>query len=69
MPDIKEILQLSTAERILIIEKIWDSIDHKEISVSTLQKEELDRRLKRYRSGETKFSTWQEVKEELHRSK
>ena len=47
---IKEIFQLSTAEKILLLEDLWDSIIKDEVSVPMPQShmEELDRRLERY---------------------
>ena len=63
---IDEILKLSEAERLLAMEKIWDSLDHKKLSISKPQKEELDRRINRYKAGETTFYSWDEVKKELH---
>lgn len=66
MLSLQEILKLSTAERILMIEKIWDSIERENLEITPTQKEELDRRLARYKDGKTKFFTWSEVKEDIH---
>lgn len=63
---IDEILKLSEAERLLAMEKIWDSLDHKKLSVNKSQREELDRRISRYKSGETTFYSWDDVKKGLH---
>ena len=65
----QEILELSVAERILMIEKIWDSIDHTTIPLSAAHEQELDRRLSRYENGETTFVTWQDIKNELNAAK
>ena len=65
MVNLQEILQLSAAERILIMEKIWDSIERDNLEITTPQKAELDKRLARYKSGQTKFSTWDEVKRDI----
>ena len=59
---------MSVAERILMIEKIWDSIDHKNIQMPAGHEQELDRRLSRYEKGETNFVTWNEIKNELNAS-
>ena len=50
--DIPEIAQLSTPEKILLIEDLWDSIASDESSVPVPQShmEELDRRSKSYKS-------------------
>lgn len=66
MINLQEILQLSAAERILMIEKIWDSIERENLEISPNQKAELDRRLTRYKEGKTKFFTWAEVKQDIH---
>lgn len=52
----------------LAIEKIWESLDHKKLPIKNTQREELVRRLERYRAGKTKFYTWNEIKEELHKT-
>ena len=67
MVDLQEILKLSSSERILVIEKIWDSIDPKEIDVSESQKKELDQRLARYERGETNFHSWASIKKDLRK--
>lgn len=69
MTRLSTILKLSTLERISLIEKIWDSIDKEEISLSTNQKKELDKRLERIENGETEFSSWNEVKQKLRKLK
>jgi len=50
--DIHEITKLSTPEKILLAEDLWDSIASDESAVPVPQShlEELDRRLKRYGS-------------------
>jgi len=63
---IQEIQSLSNAEKILLVEQIWDSIDKKDINLSAAQKKELDMRLEQHARGETKFSSWDEVKKRLH---
>ena len=60
-----EILELSVSDRISMVEQIWDSINKKDVPVSSAQKTELDRRLNRYESGETEFFTWADVKHNL----
>jgi putative addiction module component (TIGR02574 family) len=65
MIQMQEILDLSVAERILIIEKICDSIDYKDIQLSVAQEQELDSRLRRYEHGNTTFLSWNDIKSEL----
>ena len=66
MIKMQEILDLSVADRITVVEQIWDSIDTAEIELSNELTEELDRRLDRYEKGETNFVRWAEVKRELN---
>lgn len=69
MIQMQEILELSVAERILMIEKIWDSIDPDSIELQSSQEQELKNRLERYEKGETSFVTWDSIKAELHSAK
>lgn len=59
--------ELSIAERILLVEEIWDSIvaEGEPIELSDDQKEELDRRMDDYRKSPEKFSTWDDVKRRI----
>ncbi|MCB0397512.1 MAG: addiction module protein [Flavobacteriales bacterium] len=66
---IQDLLKLSVAERILLIEKLWDSINPQDIELSEAHKKELDKRLDRYLKGETRFFSWEEVKRDLHSGK
>ncbi len=66
---LKDILKLSIAERILLVEEIWNSIasepQEEASSLTIAQKKEIDRRLALYRSGQTKTYSWKEVKATL----
>jgi putative addiction module component (TIGR02574 family) len=66
MIKMQEILDMSVAERILMIEKIWDSIDHNTTETPESHQLELDERLERYAKGETTFVTWESIKQELN---
>ena len=59
--------QLSLAERIVVVEQIWDSIaaDQESVPVTAAQKEELDARLEAYRERPTEGASWEEVKARL----
>ncbi|RJP57207.1 MAG: addiction module protein [Deltaproteobacteria bacterium] len=50
--DIHEIDSLSTSEKILLVEDIWDriTVDESSVPVPQSHKEELNRRLSRYKS-------------------
>lgn len=67
-----DILKLSVAERILLVEEIWDSIaneSHLETgALTTIQRKEIERRLALYKSGQTKTYSWEEVKAGLKNS-
>ncbi len=65
MINLKEILELSNAEKILISEKIWDSINQNEYKIPDSHKKELDKRLKKIESGNETFFSWEEVKTEI----
>jgi putative addiction module component (TIGR02574 family) len=62
--------QLSVAERIIVVEQIWDSIAAEQASlpVTPAQREELDRRLKDYEEHPEIGSSWDEVKARLRGS-
>ncbi|MCB0495386.1 MAG: addiction module protein [Cyclobacteriaceae bacterium] len=63
---IKDILKLDIKERLSIAEAIWDSVAlETDISLTTAQKEEINRRLELFERGETKLYTLQEIKNEL----
>ena len=62
-----EILQLNIAERIQLVEDIWDSISTttEEIDLTEAQKKELDIRLDRLHQNPNSGSTWEEVKQRI----
>ena len=65
----QELLNLSVAERIQLVEDLWDSVAQKpeDVVITAAQIEELDRRLERFSQGETPTRSWEEVKESLTR--
>lgn len=64
------IKSLSVAERVLIIEDIWDSIvsSNKDLPVTDEQKKELDSRLEAYYKNPNEGKSWKEVKNNLESS-
>ena len=60
---IADILELSVAERILLVEDIWDSIAEapEALPLTASQKEELDRRLAAFHQNPGAGSPWHEV--------
>lgn len=65
----QEILKLSVAERIQLVEDLWDSIalTPDQLPVTEAQKAELDRRRQRFEQGATTTHSWEEVKKNLRR--
>ena len=63
-----DILELSVAERIQLVEDIWDSIAAvpESVPLSEEQKIELDRRLEAYHQNPDAGSPWGEVKQRIH---
>lgn len=68
---LNEIKKLSVAERIVLVENIWDSIvdSNQELSLSQEQKEELDKRLEEYEKNPNNTSNWEEVKKTVRSKK
>jgi len=69
MIQMQEILDLSVEERILLIEKIWSSIENDTIDMPVSHERELDRRLEKYKKGETAFVSWENIRSELNISR
>jgi putative addiction module component (TIGR02574 family) len=61
--------RLSLAERILLVEEIWDSIvaEAETLEVPQSHKEELDRRLTAYHADPHAGSSWEDVKSRLQK--
>ena len=61
------IQQLSLAERILIVEEIWDSIvaEQASLPVTSAQQAELDRRLDGYHACPGQGASWEGVKADI----
>ncbi len=64
---VSEILQLSVAERLQIVEDIWDSIGKtpEELPLSEDEKLELDKRLESYRQNPDEGIEWETLKKNL----
>lgn len=64
---VSEILQLSVAERIQIVEDIWDSISEspESLSLSEAEKIELDNRLESYGQTPNEGIEWETLKKNL----
>ncbi len=66
-----EIKKLSVAERILIVEEIWDSIaaEQESVQLTEAQKTELDRRSASCDASPNEGKSWEEIKRRLETSK
>jgi putative addiction module component (TIGR02574 family) len=64
---LKDILNLSVSERILIVEAIWDSIPETEetLGLSDETKQLLDERLAAHVDNPNEGSSWEEVKSRI----
>ena len=64
-----EIKLLSVAERIQLVQDIWDTIveERDALPLSDAEREELDRRVAEYDRDPSAAKTWSEVREELER--
>jgi len=68
---VSEILELSVAEKIRIVEEIWNSIakNSESLQLSDEERAELDRRLQEYRKDPTEGIEWNQLKTKLSRTK
>ena len=64
---LEEITKLSIPERIQLVEDIWDSIaaEGTEVPLTPAQREELQRRVERYRSNPESGISWDALKASL----
>jgi putative addiction module component (TIGR02574 family) len=71
LDDIPQIARLSTPEKILLVEDLWDSIalDQSSVPVAQSHKEELDARLKKYESDPGNLLSLEELQGRIDRSK
>jgi putative addiction module component (TIGR02574 family) len=69
--DISEIKKLSTPEKILLVEDLWDSIasDESVVPVPQSHMEELDIRLKRYEAAPGTLLSLEELRTRIERRK
>lgn len=68
--DIPEITKLSTSEKILLIEDLWDSIATNEsIPIPQSHLDELDKRIKRYESAPGNLLSLEELQTRVEKMK
>ena len=70
-PSIANILRLTVAERLEIVEEIWDSIarDPSAFELTAEQREDLDRRMAEAEADPDGGVPWEEVRERLLRNR
>lgn len=63
--------KLSIADRILLVEEIWDTIaeENQAFELTEAQREEIDRRLASVRANPGQGRTWDEIKAEFMKSR
>lgn len=63
----EELLKLSVAERLELVEELWDSIadDDEALALTDEQREDLERRLAEADSDPTGGSRWEEVRDHI----
>lgn len=61
MSSIVDITRLSAAERLALIEEIWDSLELDDIPLTDAQREELDRRLDDLEKDPSRGIPWEDV--------
>lgn len=68
---VAEINKLSLAEKILIVEEIWDNIfkDNEYLPLTEPQAAELNRRIDSYHANPQQGRTWDEIKANFWQSK
>lgn len=62
-----DIESLSTDERIRLAEDLWDSLEPAELSLTSAQEEELDRRVADYREDRDPGQPWREALDEIRK--
>ena len=60
-----DIFKLEDNEKVVLVEKLWDSIHPENIELSKVVKIELDNRLERFNDGKTRFFTTEDFKNRL----
>jgi putative addiction module component (TIGR02574 family) len=71
LTNIPEIAQLSTSEKILLVEDLWDSIagDESSLAVPQSHMDELDRRLDAYESDPDNLLSLEELQTRIEKRK
>ena len=60
---VKEALQLSSSERILLVEELWEGIEEQSVGFSEQHREIIRNRIKAEKANPNEVYTWDEVKQ------
>ena len=66
-----DVSSLTIAERIILVEEIWDSIvlQEESLEITEAQRKELDRRIESHQDSQESDTSWEELKSELQSEK
>lgn len=66
---VADVLEMPVAERILLVEDIWDSVAalHEAIPFTSEQRDELERRLRDYHAHPETGLSWDDVKRRIRK--
>ena len=62
---LSELTSLPVADRLRIVESLWNSIESEPVAVSPEQREEIRRRVKAHEKNPDELLTWEQVLDQL----
>lgn len=60
-----EIIRIPPSERLALIAELWDSLNETELTLTTAQQDEIQRRLDSFEADRTLGTTWEELRDEV----
>jgi len=68
MADLRnQIESLSTAEKVDLLDAVWESLEADAASLTDAQRDELDRRIERHEKNRSDVIPWEQIKASLHK--
>ncbi len=67
-PTRDELLRLSAADRLQLVEEIWQTLSPEEVPLTDAQRDELDARLEAYAADPSTGSSWEDVRSRLRQA-
>ena len=64
-PTRDELLRLSAADRLQLVEEIWQTLSSEDVPLTDAQRDELDVRLEAYTADPSAGSSWEDVRSRL----